>query len=142
MDVSTYDGDIETAVQTPSLADDATRRDLARVLVAVFERWGLSTDAQLSLLGLSPESRKLLGLYRRGARALPNQRDALDRAGYLLGIHKGLRLLFPEDQGLRYSWVTRRNQALRSRTPLDVMLEGGLVGLARVARLIDCQRGQ
>ena len=110
--------------------------------MALFERWSLPTDAQLSLLGLSPESRKLLGLYRRGERALPNQRDALDRVGYLMGIHKGLRLLFPESPELRYSWVKRRNQLLEGRTPLEVMLEDGLVGLARVARLIDFQRGQ
>lgn len=133
---------METALQTPALAEDQTRSDLARVLMALFERWSLSTDAQLSLLGLSPESRKLLGLYRRGERALPNQRDALDRAGYLMGIHKGLRLLFPENPELRYSWVKRRNQVLEGRTPLEVMLEDGLVGLARIARLVDFQRGQ
>lgn len=140
--MSTYAVDMETALQTPALAEDQTRSDLARVLMALFERWSLPTDAQLSLLGLSPESRKLLGLYRRGERALPNQRDALDRAGYLMGIHKGLRLLFPENPELRYSWVTRRNQVLEGRTPLEVMLEDGLVGLARIARLVDFQRGQ
>ena len=133
---------METAANIPPLAEEQTRTDLARVLVALFDRWQLPTDSQLSLLGLSPESRKLLGLYRRGERGLPNQRDALDRAGYLVGIHKGLRLLFPENPQLRYSWVSRRNAVLEGRTPLEVMLDDGLVGLARVARLIDFQRGQ
>ena len=126
----------------PDLADKATRRDLARVLAALFARWDLPGDAQLALLGLSPESRKLLPQYRRGERALPNTRDTLDRAGYLLGIHKGLRLLFPEDEILRYGWIRRRNRLLGERTPLDVMLDEGLVGLARVARFVDFQRGQ
>ena len=126
----------------PNLADEATRRDLARVLAALFARWDLPGDAQLALLGLSPESRKLLPQYRRGERALPNTRDTLDRAGYLLGIHKGLRLLFPEDDVLRYGWIRRRNRLLGERTPLDVMLDEGLVGLARVARFVDFQRGQ
>ncbi|HET6435239.1 MAG TPA: antitoxin Xre/MbcA/ParS toxin-binding domain-containing protein [Xanthomonadaceae bacterium] len=126
----------------PDLADDATRRDLARVVSALLGKWELPGDAQLALLGLSPESRKLLPLYRRGERALPNARDALDRAGYLLGIHKGLRLLFPEDEALRYGWVRRANALLDGRTPLAVMLEDGLVGLARIARFVDFQRGQ
>lgn len=126
----------------PALADDATRRDLARVLAALFAKWELPGDVQLALLGLSPESRKLLPQYRRGERALPNTRDTLDRAGYLLGIHKGLRLLFPDDAALRYAWVTRRNRLLGERTPLEVMLDEGLVGLARVARFVDFQRGQ
>lgn len=127
---------------SPDLAADATRRDLARVVAALFARWELPGDTQLSLLGLSPESRKLLAQYRRGERALPNTRDTLDRAGYLLGIHKGLRLLFPEDPVLRYGWIKRRNGLLGDRAPLEVMLEEGLVGLARVARFVDFQRGE
>ena len=133
---------VTASLPLPDLADEATRRDLARVLAALFARWELPGDAQLALLGLSPESRKLLAQYRRGERALPNTRDTLDRAGYLLGIHKGLRLLFPEDEALRYGWIRRRNRLLDGRTPLDVMLEEGLVGLARVARFVDFQRGQ
>ena len=126
----------------PDLADEGTRRDLARVLAALFVQWDLPGDVQLALLGLSPESRKVLPQYRRGERALPNTRDTLDRAGFLLGIHKGLRLLFPEDPVLRYGWVKRRNRLLGERTPLDVMLDEGLVGLARIARFVDFQRGQ
>lgn len=133
---------METATSLPQLAEEGARHDLARVLMALFERWQLSTDAQLSLLGLSPESRKLLGLYRRGERALPASRDALDRAGYLLGMHKALRLLFPENPQLRYGWINLRNRQLEGRTPLEVMLEEGLVGLARIARFLDFQRGQ
>lgn len=126
----------------PDLARDEARRDLARTLAALFERWALPTEQQLALLGMSPESRKVLAQYRRGERALPNNRDTLDRAGYLLGIHKGLRLLFPEDPELRFGWVRRRNRMLDGRTPLEVMLEEGLVGLARIARFVDFQRGQ
>lgn len=126
----------------PDLADDAVRRDLARVVAVLFGKWELPGDAQLALLGMSPESRKLLPQYRRGERALPNARDTLDRAGYLLGIHKGLRLLFPEDEELRYGWIRRANTLLGGRTPLAVMLEDGLVGLARIARFVDFQRGQ
>lgn len=128
--------------QVPSLADEATRMDLARVVASLFNRWQLPAEVQLALLGMSPESRKVLAQYRRGERALPNSRDTLDRAGYLLGIHKGLRLLFPEDETLRFGWVQRRNRLLGDRTPLQVMVEDGLLGLARVARFIDFQRGQ
>lgn len=132
----------DTAPQVPDLADDATRRDLARVLAALFEKWALPTDQQLALLGMSPESRKVLAQYRRGERALPNSRDTLDRAGFLLGIHKGLRMLFPEDPELRYAWVHRRNALLDGRAPLEVMLADGLIGVARIARFVDFQRGR
>ncbi|PAU52326.1 hypothetical protein BZL41_25720 [Pseudomonas sp. PIC25] len=123
-------------------ASEDSRRDLARVIGALFERWELDTDLQMQLLGMSPKSRKQLPRYRAGEAALPANRDTLDRIGYLLGIHKGLRLLFPEDEELRFSWVRRRNRALEGETPLEVMARDGLIGIARVARLIDFQRGR
>lgn len=126
----------------PELSSEADRRDLARVVGALFERWGLDTDLQMQLLGMSPKSRKQLPRYRAGEHPLPASRDTLDRAGFLLGIHKGLRLLFPEDETLRFSWVHRRNRALDGATPLEVMVRDGLLGIARVARLIDFQRGR
>lgn len=126
----------------PDLQYDDARRDLARVVSALFERWNLDGISQLQLLGLSPESRKLLPRYRAGERALPAQRDILDRAGYLLAIHKGLRFLFPDDEALRFDWVHRRNAALDHHTPLETMLRDGLLGIARIARLVDFQRGR
>lgn len=129
-------------ISVRSLAEEGTRKDLARVVSALLDRWHLPGELQLSLLGMSPESRRLLPLYRRGERALPNSRDTLDRAGYLLGIHKGLRLLFPENEALRYRWVKIGNRMLDGRTPLQVMVEDGLVGVARIARFVQFQRGQ
>ncbi|WP_313517679.1 antitoxin Xre/MbcA/ParS toxin-binding domain-containing protein [Pseudomonas sp.] len=123
-------------------ASEENRRDLARVVAALFERWRLDTDLQMQLLGMSPKSRKQLPKYRAGELALPNSRDTLDRVGYLLGIHKGLRLLFPEDETLRFSWVHRRNRVLEGATPLEVMVRDGLLGVARIARLVDFQRGR
>lgn len=122
--------------------DVAERRELAKVIGALFERWNLDAETQTNLLGLSPSSRKLLPRYRRGEAALPAGRDVRDRVGYLLGIHKGLRLLFPHNEALRFGWVARRNAMLEGRTPLDVMTDEGLIGIARVARLVDFQRGQ
>jgi hypothetical protein len=102
----------------------------------------LSPGEQLALLGMSPKSGRSLSMYRRGERALPAGRDALDRAGYLIGMHADLRMLFPEDEQLRYGWVRRANAALGGRTPLQVMLEDGHQGLSRMARFLAslCER--
>lgn len=123
-------------------AEETSRQDLARVITVLLGKWELPADQQLALLGMSPQSRKVLAQYRRGDRALPNTRDTLDRAGYLLGIHKALRLLFPADAALRYRWVRVGNGMLSGRTPLEVMLDDGLVGVARIARFVAFQRGQ
>jgi hypothetical protein len=133
---------LRSAHPAQALGAEEDRRELARILAALFERWALDTEVQMQLLGMSPNSRKQLPKYRAGESALPNSRDTLDRAGYLLVIHKGLRVLFPEDEELRFNWVRRRNQALDGATPLEVMVRDGLIGIARIARLVDFQRGR
>ena len=82
------------------------------VLAAFGYQGGPSTAEQLNLLGLSETSRALLTKYRKGE-PLPLSRDVQDRVGWLLSIHKALRLLYPQNEGLRYSWVSRRNSLLR-----------------------------
>ncbi len=134
-----HSGDIELPAD---LSAESTRCDLARVVAALLDKWNVRSREQLLLLGMSTESRKLLAQYRRGELALPNTRDSLDRVGFLLGIHKGLRLLFPEDPELRYGWVHRSNRNLEGRTPLQVMIDEGLPGLFRISRFVDYQRGQ
>jgi hypothetical protein len=116
------------------------RRKLARMVTRLFELWNLPTADQLELLGLSRTSRAQLSKYRKGG-ALPSSRDMLDRIGWLLSIHKNLRLLYPRNENIRYTWVKRRNQILDDQRPLDIMKYQGLIGIARVARYLDYLRG-
>lgn len=57
-------------------------------------------------------------------------------------LHAGLRLLFPEHEAIRFGWLKMHNQSLDGRTPLDVMLSEGLVGIARNARFVNFQGGR
>jgi len=118
-----------------------SRKGLATLVIRLFQLWGLSTSDQLDLLGLSPKSRAMLSKYAKGE-ALPATRDMYDRVGWLLAIHKALRLLYPQNKDIRYSWVNRRNTAFDNLAPLDVMKEQGIIGIARVARYLDFYRGQ
>ncbi len=85
-------------------------------------------------------NRTSLTRYRKGG-ALPNSRDVLDRAGWLLSIHKALRLLYPQNEALRYSWVKRRNRVFDNYEPLEVMMREGIIGLAKVSRYLEMERG-
>ena len=107
------------------------------MLISLFERWQLDTASQLNLLGLSETSQPLLGMYAEEKEPLPDNRDTLDRVGWLLGIHKSLRLLYPKNESFRYDWVNKHNEEFNNLTPLDVMKTRGFLGVAEVARYLD-----
>ncbi|MFC0679819.1 antitoxin Xre/MbcA/ParS toxin-binding domain-containing protein [Lysobacter korlensis] len=107
-------------------ADCLSPDEVAQLVGKLFDRWQLDEQAR----------RRLLGTDREAIAATPPTAltpEQLDRARVLLGIHAGLRLLFPENSAIRWSWVHRRNGAFDGRAPLDLLLEGG-EGIARVSR--------
>jgi len=123
-----------------NIENGEARKKLARMVTRLFELWNITTADQLELLGLSRTSRAQLSKYRNGG-AVPSSRDMLDRIGWLLSIHKSLRLLYPRNEKIRYTWVKRRNRILDDQRPLDIMKHQGLIGVARVARYLDFLRG-
>jgi len=117
-----------------------SRARLAAMVMKLLELWQLPTDAQSAVLGLSPDSRTALSRYRKGA-PLADNRDLLDRAGHLLGIHKSLRIIFPHDPDLAYRWMTQLNRRFGAR-PVDVVVEHGFEGLLAIRRYLDFERGR
>ena len=123
-----------------NIESSEARKKLALMVTRLFELWNVTTADQLELLGLSRTSRAQISKYRNGG-AVPSSRDMLDRIGWLLSIHKSLRLLYPRNENIRYTWVKRRNRILDDQRPLDIMTYQGLIGIARVARYLDFLRG-
>ena len=117
-----------------------SREKLAHMLVTLLEHWQLSPPDQAVLLGLSAQSRSTVARYRRGE-PLADNADLLARAGHLLGIHKALRILFPQDRDLAYRWVTTPNRRFGERAPLELMKQG-FEGLLAVRRYLDFERGR
>ncbi|HWD21737.1 MAG TPA: MbcA/ParS/Xre antitoxin family protein [Burkholderiales bacterium] len=118
-----------------------SRERLARMLVELFRRWELSAADQAALLGLSAQSRSTVARYRRGE-PLADNADLLARAGHLLGIHKALRIVFPQDRDLAYRWVSAPNRRFGGATPLEVMRRHGYEGILAVRRYLDFERGR
>ena len=117
------------------------RERLARMVVALLERWNLSAVDQAVLLGLSANSRSTVARYRRGE-PLADSPDLLSRAGHLLGIHKALRILFPHDLELAHRWVSTPNRRFGGEPPLAIMKRHGYEGILAVRRYLDFERGR
>lgn len=116
------------------------RGELARMVMKLFEHWALSTEDQAALLGLAASNRAALTRYRKGE-PIGTNRDQFERVGHLLGIHKNLRLLFPQNRDLAYRWMSTRNRAFDNLTPVQVIKDWGFAGLLAVRAYLDRARG-
>jgi hypothetical protein len=104
---------------------------LANMIIKLFTHWQLSSRDQAALLGgLDPN--KL-------AEELAESQDLHARVGHLLGIHKSLRLIFPQNIDMAYRWVSQPNHWFGNTPPLEVMKKGSL-GLAAVRRYLEFER--
>jgi hypothetical protein len=116
------------------------RGALARMVMTLLDHWQLSTEDQAALLGIAASNRAALTRYRKGE-AIGTSRDQYERVGHLLGIHKNLRLLFPQNRDLAYRWMTTRNKAFDNLTPVEIVKEWGFAGLLTVRGYLDRARG-
>ena len=117
------------------------RGAISKMLMQLFGHWAISTEDQLDMLGLARDNRAALTRYRKGV-PMSTSRDANERAGHLLAIHKNLRLLFPHNRELAYRWMSTRNKAFEGRTPVDMVRDFGFAGLLMVRSYLDKMRGQ
>lgn len=126
-----------------ALRDPEHRRRLSGPAMALFLRtcdlWDLKVEARMAILG--GVSRQTYHNWKSGKVGALG-RDQLERISLVLGILKGLRLVFAEDgHGVR--WLKAANDApvFGGRSPLEVMSDGGMAGLIEVRRYLDAWRG-
>ena len=112
---------------------------LARMVMTLMDHWQLDTEDQLALLGLAPGNRAALARYRKGD-PIGSSRDQYERVGHLLGIHKSLRLLLPENRELAYRWMRTPNRAFEHRTPVALVRVWVFAGLLAVRAYLDQAR--
>ncbi|MBP6097136.1 MAG: DUF2384 domain-containing protein [Methyloversatilis sp.] len=129
------------AVADKGVSASEDRGALARMVMTLLDHWKLSTEDQAALLGIAASNRAALARYRRGE-PIGTSRDQYERVGHLLGIHKNLRLLFPQNRDLAYCWMSTRNRAFDNLSPVEVIREWGFAGLLMVRAYLDRARGQ
>jgi Antitoxin Xre/MbcA/ParS C-terminal toxin-binding domain/Antitoxin Xre-like helix-turn-helix domain len=110
-----------------------------RLFLGVSDLWRLAVDQRRALLG--DISRATYHNWQNG-KVGTLTRDQLERISLVLGIHKGLKLLFADDaSGMR--WLTSPNHDLPfgGASPLERALRGSIDDLYAVRRYIDAWRG-
>ena len=127
----------------PNLADAATRTRLTPAAVEGVVRlakiWRL-TSAEICVL-LGDVSERTWFRMKKGEWSGTLSQDALTRVSALIGIFKGLRLLFSEPLSNEWVRLPNKGPVYGGRRPLDAMIEGGIPKMLEVRRHIDALRG-
>jgi hypothetical protein len=67
--------------------------------------------------------------------------DRLTRISYLVGIYKSLHVVYGATLADRWIGMPNTNPIFGGRTPLEIMLAGGIPAMQTVRRLLDARRG-
>ena len=124
-----------------TFARESDRARLSPVAIKAFlslaKAWELSNAEAAALIGVSAST---LDRIKRGYRPALSQ-DQLTRVSALVGVFKGLHLLFANSTA--DDWVRRPNRGplFDHKTPVEAMIEGGIPQMLDVRRYVDAVRG-
>ncbi len=127
----------------PNLADPLVREHLTPSsvggMVKLAEFWRLSSAEVCGLMGV--DSERTWFRMKKGEWTGTLSQDQLTRVSAMVGLFKGLRLLF--SLPLADEWVRLPNKGslFNGQRPIDVMIAGGIPTMIEVRSYVDALRG-
>lgn len=128
--------------RTGAFATEADRRRLTPAalagIIGLAKAWRLTGDEAADLLGVSPST---WDRVRAGTWQGALSQDQLTRVSALVGVYKGLHLLFADDMADRWPRLQNSGPLFENATPIERMIEGGIPAMIEVRRYVDALRG-
>lgn len=125
-----------------TFANDAHRQRLSVVALKAFKRivdeWDLTGQQAAGLLGVSTSTWERL---KAGGQDKNLSQDQMTRISALVGIYKGLHLLFADSMADRWPLLENKGPLFRGGTPVNSLLDGGIPQMLEVRRYVDAVRG-
>jgi uncharacterized protein (DUF2384 family) len=116
---------------------DEERLELTRGILNMLDEWEVEGRDQLALLGLTDvPARELVRM--RESRPLPNEPEVMQRIEHLICIADALRTTYPHSRRMGKLWMHKPNRKFRQRSPINTMIEDGMVGMISVRSYLDC----
>ncbi len=135
-------GHAEAPQALQTFAGDEDRQRLTGAAIKAVLRltgaWNTSNAEGAALLGVSESTWDRM---KAGRWEGVLSQDQLTRASALIGIFKGLHLLFANDLADRWPRLENRAPVFDRRTPIRTMIEGGIPRMLETRQYIDALRG-
>jgi uncharacterized protein (DUF2384 family) len=136
--------DTDIGHQSPrqGFAAETDRDRLSAVALKAFRRlvdaWGLTGQQAAALLGVSTSTWERLKADER-QRSLGQ--DQMTRISVLVGVYKGLHLLFADQMADRWPQLANTGPLFDRLSPVEAMIDGGIPVMLDVRRYVDAVRG-
>src|SRR5215469_996111 len=126
----------------PTFFDERDRARLSPAAITAMKgiaaHWHLRGHETAALLGVSPSTwdRMAAGKWEQSL-----SQDQLTRVSAVVGVFKGLHLVFADDMADRWTRLRNKGPLFDNRTPIEAMIEGGIPAMLDVRRHVDALRG-
>ncbi len=130
------------AVGLQNFAGDGDRKRLTgtavKAVLRLIDLWGGSNAEGAALLGVSESTWDRM---KAGKWDGMLSQDQLTRASALIGVFKGLHLLFADDMADRWPRLENRAPVFDRKSPIEAMIEGGIPRMLETRQYVDALRG-
>lgn len=130
----------QTGLQT--FADEGDRRRLSdtavKAVLRLVDAWDGSNAEGAALLGVSESTWDRMKASRWDGTL---SQDQLTRASALIGVFKGLHLLFADSMADRWPQLPNRAPVFDRKSPIAAMIKGGIPRMLETRQYIDALRG-
>ncbi len=117
----------------PFELNESTMAALGEAFWNMVKHYALTRSETALLLGINDNRRRLAELQSRSA--IPEDPDKVQRVGHLIGIHKNLRILFPHNRDVVYSWMKTPSNILGGISPIEYIRQDPVNSLPRLFKL-------
>jgi hypothetical protein len=133
---------LESAPTPQTFATEADRVRLTPAALEatrnLFKAWQITGEEAAALLGVSSSTWDRI---RSSTWKQTLSQDQLTRISALIGIFKGLHLLFADEMADRWPRLANTGPLFQNLTPVEAMRRGGIPLMIDIRRYVDALRG-
>lgn len=130
------------AADLQTFASEGDRQRLSgtavKAVIRIMAAWGAGNAEASALLGVSESTWDRIKAGRWDGVL---SQDQLTRASALIGIFKGLHLLFADGMADRWPSLPNRGPVFARQSPIAAMIDGGIPRMLETRQYIDALRG-
>jgi uncharacterized protein (DUF2384 family) len=134
--------DLPEIAERQDFSRTADRARLSKVALKAYrrlvEQWSLTGQQAAALLDVSTSTWERL---KQDGHDKPLNQDQMTRISALVGVYKGLHLLFADDMADRWPRLDNKGPLFARMSPVESMIRGGIPQMLDVRRHIDAIRG-